>query len=77
MNGILPAVSDCSPKSVRDIGYTSLDEVACWLVELSGLLLTHSDFLASASDKSSWGSTGTDDSGAGEWPIENVFIGKK
>lgn len=78
MDAILPSISQCSAKVVRDIGKSGGQEVACWLVELSGLLLTHSDFLASKEDKDKWaGSTGTDGTSEGEWPIENVFVGKK
>ena len=72
MNSILPQVSDCSTKSVRDIGKTAQGEVACFLIEFSGLLITHSDFLITTSEK-----IAIDDFDGNEWPVENVFLGKK
>ena len=65
MNNIIPTISDCSAKSVRDIGQNGVPrEISCWLIELSGLLLTHSDFLATGD------TTKTN-------VVENVFLGKK
>lgn len=78
MNNMLPEMTDCSSKAVRDIGQSGTREISCWLFELSGLFLSHSDFLASKEDKEKFGQGGgTDVADAGEWPIENVFVGKK
>ena len=79
MNNMLPEMTNCSSKAVRDIGQQSgTREISCWLFELSGLFLTHSDFLATQEDKEKFGKGGgTDVVGTGEWPIENVFVGKK
>ena len=79
MNNMLPEMTNCSSKAVRDIGQQSgTREISCWLFELSGLFLTHSDFLATQEDKEKFGKGGgTDVAGTGEWPIENVFVGKK
>ena len=78
MNQILPAISDCSPKGVRDVGQGDSREIACWLFEVSGLFLTHSDFLATDEEKAKAATgDGSDGSAAEAWPIENVFVGKK
>jgi hypothetical protein len=80
MDNFLPSLTDCSPKKVRDIGQEAPREIGCWLFELSGLFLSHTDFLASDEDKEKVQQaegTGTDDTAAGAWPIENVFVGKK
>ena len=50
MNGVIPTVSDCSNEPVRNIGQQSTVGIAL-AVDLSGLLLTHSDFLATEEDK--------------------------
>jgi hypothetical protein len=44
---------------------------------MSGLFLSHTDFLISEEDKAAAAGTGTDGTEAGAWPIENVFVGKK
>jgi hypothetical protein len=52
-------------------------EAVCFLMDPSGLLITHPDFLI---PKESAALAGYDRNGIdanGEWPIENVFIGKK
>jgi len=80
MDNFLPSLTDCSPKKVRDIGQEAQREIACFLFEMSGLFLSHSDFLASEEDKQKiqqTDGTGTDDTASGDWPIENVFVGKK
>jgi hypothetical protein len=74
MNNMLPSLTDCSDKNVREIGQDESREIACWLFELSGLFLTHSDFLASKSDQTK---ISKGQSNNGEWPVENVFVGKK
>jgi len=73
MNEMLPTLTDCSAKAVRDIGQNGEREIACFLLDLSGLFLSHSDFLASEADKLHFFG-GTEQ---GTWPIENVFVGKK
>lgn len=35
MNDMVPSVSDCSNKNVRDIGQNDPRETACWLIEVS------------------------------------------
>ena len=80
MDNFLPSLTDCSPKKVRDIGQDADREIMCVLFEMSGLFLSHTDFLASDEDKEKVQQaegTGTDDTAAGAWPIENVFVGKK
>jgi len=73
MNNLLPSLTDCSSKPARELGQSSSREIGCWLFELSGLFLSHSDFLASNEDKEKF-QAGTSN---GKWPIENVFLGKK
>lgn len=74
MNDMVSSMTNCSAKKVRDIGQDGVREVGCWLFQASGLLLTHSDFLASTLEEQSFSDRTTSE---GEWPIENVFLGRK
>ena len=73
----------CSTKNIRDMnngnGNNNEKDVACFLFDFSGLLLTHSDFLATEEEKKAALSFGVtiDHVDEGDWPIQNVFIGKK
>ena len=69
MNDMVPSVSDCSNKNVRDIGQNNPREICCWLIELSGLLLTHTDFLATKESELKEVKNYAQ--------VENVFLGLK
>ena len=69
MNDMVPSVSDCSNKNVRDIGQNNPRETACWLIEVSGLLLTHTDFLATKESELKEVKNYAQ--------VENVFLGLK
>mmetsp|Transcript_22789 Transcript_22789/g.38174 ORF Transcript_22789/g.38174 Transcript_22789/m.38174 type:complete len:1216 (-) Transcript_22789:1067-4714(-) len=65
--------ANCSNANVQDHLNTS-SQPMCFLVDTAGMLLTHSDFLITASEATDLGYvTGT----IGTWPIENIFLGKK
>jgi gamma-aminobutyric acid type B receptor len=53
------------------------DEAVCFLMDPSGLLITHPDFLIPSEDAALAGYDRNGVDANGEWPIENVFIGKK
>jgi len=79
MNGVLPSLTKCSSEKVREIGQKLPREISCYLIEKSGLFLTHSDFLLSDEEKKEMQGVDSGDgsAAAGSWPIANVFIGVK
>jgi len=76
MNIWISTVTGCALQSATDNAYThkTTDKPICFLLDESGLLLTHGDFMMTLKDAQKYQNL-TDETSA--WPIDSVFLGLK